>query len=169
MFDLNLCPFARSVVEEDSLKITVYDFSDFKKIIDAFLLELDLIQSANQSEISTTLMALPNSSKDFDEFLGFIDLMEELIHTADLKGVIQLATFHPKYQFKGEPADSVSHVTNRSPYPRVHFLREDMITRATDNFPNPEDISSINIRIIEQLGEEKIDQCMCGITEDFFW
>ena len=168
VIDLNLCPFARSVISDKSMRIAVYQFSDLKNIIDSFLYELNLIQSADQLEVSTTLMVLPNSLSEFEKYLSFIDLAEELMAKVGLEGVIQLASFHPKYQFEGESADSVSHFTNRSPYPVVHFLREDMVTRAINNFDNPESISVKNIRTLEVMGLDEIRRRMTFKARDVF-
>lgn len=168
VIDLNLCPFARSVISDKSMRIAVYESSDLKKIIDSFLFELNLIQSVDQVEVSTTLMVLSNSLSNFDEYLSFIDLAEELMAEVGLEGIIQLASFHPKYQFEGESADSVSHFTNRSPYPIVHFLREDMVTQAINNFDNPESISAKNIRTLEVMGLDEIRRRMSFKTQDVF-
>ena len=150
------------------MRIAVYESSDLKKIIDSFLFELNLIQSVDQVEVSTTLMVLPNSLSDFDEYLSFIDLAEELMAEVGLEGIIQLASFHPKYQFEGESADSISNFTNRSPYPIVHFLREDMVTQAINNFDNPESISAKNIRTLEVMGLDEIRWRMSFKTQDVF-
>ena len=111
---LNLCPFAAPVVSSEGLRIKISDATDIDTIMQSFLSELDLIQSTLESDIATTLLVIPNALKDFEEYLDVIDLAEELLSEVGLEGVIQLASFHPSYQFAEEPAESASHFSNRS-------------------------------------------------------
>mgnify|MGYP000604227014 FL=1 len=85
-------------------------------------------------------------------------MAEELIEEADLEGVIQLASFHPDYRFDGEPEDSASHFTNRSPYPMIHFLREEMMERVLGEFPDSEQIPQQNIQTLETIGRSEIER-----------
>jgi hypothetical protein len=135
-----------------------------EQIMHMFLTELDLIQSSSESDIATTLMVIPNALTEFDVYLDFINLAEELLKESGLEGIIQLASFHPRYQFDGEPEASASHFSNRSPYPLVHFLREDMMARALGNFSNPETISTKNINILESIGREEIERRWAQLT-----
>ncbi len=153
---LNLCPFARSVIAYDGLRIAIYESKDIDQLHRAFLTELDLIQQSTEQEIATTLLVMPNALTDFDDYLMFIDNAEALIEELDLDGTIQLASFHPEYLFDGEAEDSASHFSNRSPYPVIHFLREEMLTDALEEFPNPEQIPLRNISTLEKIGRAEI-------------
>jgi len=155
--ELNLCPFARPVVASDSLRIAVCESEDLDQLHRTFLAELDLIQQSSEQEIATTLLVMPNALADFDEYLMFIDNAEALIEELGLDGTIQLASFHPEYLFAGEERDSASHFSNRSPYPVIHFLREDMLSNALDEFPNPEQIPLRNISTLEKIGRAEIE------------
>lgn len=73
-----------------------------------------------------------------------------------LNGIIQIASFHPKYQFAGSGTDDVENYTNRSPYPMFHLLREDSLEKAIENYQNPEEIPEINMEIMRTLGLQKI-------------
>jgi hypothetical protein len=161
---LNLCPFARPVVASDGLRIKVCESVETEQIMHRFLTELDLIQSSSEADIATTLLIIPNALAEFDVYLDFIDLAEGLLKESGLEGVIQLASFHPRYQFDGEPEDSASHFSNRSPYPLVHFLREDMMARALDSFPNPETIPTKNINRLESIGRKEIERRWMQLT-----
>ncbi|MCS5593238.1 MAG: DUF1415 domain-containing protein [Porticoccaceae bacterium] len=163
---LNLCPFAAPVVSSDGLRIKVCESSDIEQIMQMFLAELDLIQSTSELDIATTLLAIPNALSDFDDYLDAIDLAESLLSDAGLEGIIQLASFHPNYQFAEESAESASHFSNRSPYPLIHFLREDMMARALGSFPNPETIPIKNISILESIGREEIERRWNKIAGD---
>ena len=155
--ELNLCPFARPVVASDALRIVVCESEDPIRLDRAFLIELDLIQRSSEREIATTLLVMPNALASFDEYLLFLDNAEALIEEMNLDGTIQLASFHPEYLFDGEDENSASHFSNRSPYPVIHFLREDMLSDALDNFANPEQIPQRNISTLEKIGRAEIE------------
>lgn len=153
---LNLCPFARPVIASDGLRIAICESEDLDQLYRAFLTELDLIQQSTEQEIATTLLVMPNALADFDDYLMFIDNAEALIEELGLDGTIQLASFHPEYLFDGEAEDSASHFSNRSPYPVIHFLREEMLSNALEEFPNPEQIPLRNIGTLEKIGRAEI-------------
>ena len=155
---LNLCPFAAPVVSSEGLRIKICDATEIDKIMQSFLAELDLIQSTSESDIATTLLVIPNALNDFEEYLDVIDLAEELLSEVGLEGVIQLASFHPSYQFAEEPAESASHFSNRSPYPLIHFLREEMVASALKSYANPEEIPTRNIKTLQTIGRDTIER-----------
>ncbi len=157
---LNLCPFAGPVVASEALRISICDSKKLQQVAEAFMAELDLIQQSSESDIATTLLVLPNALNDFEEYLSFIENAEALIDQMGLTGVIQLASFHPDYQFEAEPAESASHFTNRSPYPIIHFLREEMMERVLENVPHPEQIPQRNIQKLEAMGRGAVEQLL---------
>jgi hypothetical protein len=146
------------VIASDALRITVCESDELQQVAETFMAELDLIQQSPESEIATSLLVLPNALNDFEEYLSFIENAEALIEEMDLVGIIQLASFHPDYQFSGEPAESASHFTNRSPYPVIHFLREEMMERVLEDFPEPEAIPQQNIQTLEEIGRAEIEK-----------
>jgi hypothetical protein len=160
---LNLCPFARPVVASKALRIRICDSGDLQQVAESFVAELELIQQSSESAIATTLLVLPNALNDFEQYLSFIENAETLIDEIGLCGAIQLASFHPDYQFEGEPADSASHFSNRSPFPLIHFLREDMMERVLENFPNPEQIPQRNIETLEAMGREDVERILKNV------
>ncbi|MDB2312541.1 DUF1415 domain-containing protein [Luminiphilus sp.] len=157
---LNLCPFARPVVSSEALRVVVCEATEHQDITAVFMTELDLIQRSPESMVATTLLAIPYALLDFEEYLGFIEEAESLLEAVGLSGVIQLASFHPAYQFEGEPTASAGHYTNRAPFPLIHFLREEMMTRVLDQFPDPEQIPQRNIQRLEALGVATIEQML---------
>jgi hypothetical protein len=148
---LNLCPFARPVITADSLRLTVCESAQLETIAAMYLQELALICDSPESEIATSLLVLPAGLEDFETYLDFIDNANHLLEGQGLTGTIQLASFHPQYQFDGEPEDAASHYTNRSPYPMIHFLREEMVERVLADFPNPQDIPQRNIQTLQAM------------------
>jgi len=163
---LNLCPFAKPVLFSTALRITVSKATEFDAMIKVFLAELDLIQQSSEQEIATTLLVFPDALASFDDYLDFVESAEELLTDVGLDGVIQLASFHPLYQFAGEPSKAASHFTNRSPYPVIHFLREAMMTRVLTEFSNPEQIPERNIQTLEKIGRAEIEQRWHTIISD---
>jgi hypothetical protein len=163
---LNLCPFAKPVLFSTALRITVSKAIEFDAMLKVFLTELDLIQQSSEQEIATTLLVFPDALASFDDYLDFVESAEELLTDVGLDGVIQLASFHPLYQFAGEPSKAASHFTNRSPYPVIHFLREAMMTRVLTEFSNPEQIPERNIQTLEKIGRAEIEQRWHTIFSD---
>ena len=155
---LNLCPFARSLLGASNLRIAVCASSDEAELRNAFLQELDLLQASMEQEIATTLLAFPHALQSFADYLSFLDDAQELLRAAGLEGIVQLASFHPQYRFAGEHPDAASHYSNRAPYPIIHLLREDMLTRALEEFANPEQIPDRNIETLNNIGVEELER-----------
>ena len=102
-------------------------------------------------------------SKDLMITWCFWRARSNCIEEMDLLGVLQLASFHPDYQFAGEPIEAASHFTNRAPFPMIHLLREDMVTRALETYPNPEQIPERNIQKLKGLGRERLQQMLTAL------
>lgn len=153
---LNLCPFARPFLGAQSLRIVVCDQTSTAALRRAFLTELDMLQGSGEDEIATTLLAFPLALADFEGYLEFLEEAQYLLGEAGLEGVIQLASFHPQYQFEGEPEGAASHYSNRAPYPIIHLLREDMLSRVLADSANPEEIPMRNIETLDGIGIEEL-------------
>jgi len=155
---LNLCPFARTVLGASNLRIAVCTASDAAALRQAVLQELDLLQRSTEQDIATTLLTFPHALHDFADYLWFLDDAQELLREAGLEGVVQLASFHPQYRFAGEAPDAASHYSNRAPYPLIHLLREDMLTRALADFADPHQIPDRNIETLNAIGAEELER-----------
>ncbi|MFK8047305.1 MAG: DUF1415 domain-containing protein [Halioglobus sp.] len=153
---LDLCPFARPLQHSDRLRICVSDARTDGDLHRAFLGELDLLQAHSEAEIATTLLAFCHGLSDFDDFLGFLDESQKLVEAAGLEGVIQLASFHPRYRFEGTESEAAENYSNRSPYPILHLLREDMLTRSLEDFPQPDLIPERNIATLMGIGAKAL-------------
>ncbi len=163
--NLNLCPFARPLVTSDALRVVVCEAEQREAIAEAFVTELALIGRASEADIATTLLVLPRALGQFDAYLDFVGDAEALLEEMGLSGVIQLASFHPLYQFAGEPPDSLGHFTNRAPYPLIHFLREDMVTQVLETYPNPERIPERNIDTLTRMGRGEVERLMQALDD----
>jgi hypothetical protein len=158
---LKLCPFAGPYVQRNNalasrLRISICREIEAEALHRAFLQELDCLQSCSEQSVATTLLVFPNALQSFDEYLDFLDDAQSVLEPAGLEGLVQLASFHPQYQFEGEPEGAASHYSNRAPYPLIHLLREDMLERVLLEFPNPEGIPGENIKTLEELGVSEL-------------
>lgn len=153
---LNLCPFAAKPWQKKQVRIAISDSSDTDSSARDFLSELQRLATTPATELATTLLVIPHHLHEFDNYLDFLELAQDLMEQAQLEGEIQLASFHPNYLFEGEQDDDPSVYTNRSPYPMLHLIREAEMEEALNHYPNPENIPDNNIRKMTELGLEKI-------------
>jgi hypothetical protein len=151
---LNLCPFAKAVHVRGQVHYAVYLSDEGGGLIDAMLAEARALAERAPSERDTTLLIAPNTLEDFPDFNDLVARAERRLARAGFEGRLQLASFHPRFQFAGTEADDITNATNRSPYPTLHLLREDSMSRAVDAFPDAEAIFGRNIQTLEALGEE---------------
>ena len=157
---LNLCPFAKAVHVKGLLHIAVSRAPDAAALLEEVEAEFAALVSTRARERETTLLVVPHLLADFFEFNEFTQRCERLIRRRKLEGVIQLATFHPQYQFAGSEPDDVGNFTNRSPYPILHFLREESMDRAVEAFPQAEAIYETNMETMRKLGRDGWDRLM---------
>ena len=149
---LDLCPFASPLLHADNLRIATSEATGSDDIREIFLRELDLLQRSTEQEIATTLLVYPLALTSFDDYLDFLDDAQALVTAAGLDEIVQLASFHPDYQFAGEDDHAAGNFSNRAPYPTIHLLREQMLTRVLADFPEPDQIPLRNVRALEELG-----------------
>lgn len=114
--------------------------------------ELRHLQATPPGECETTLLIHPWVLNDFIEFNDFLQICDATVAELDLEGELQVASFHPQYQFAGTDADDVSNCTNRSPFPTLHLLREASVERALAGIADPASIYEENIRRLHALG-----------------
>jgi hypothetical protein len=155
---LNLCPFARPLLDAPNLRIEVCEKSDTAALRSVFLHELDFLQRSTEQEVATTLLAFPCALHDLNDYLQFLDEAQELLVRSGLEGLVQLASFHPHYLFAGEAPNAASHYSNRAPYPLIHLLREEMVSRALEEFTDPERIPENNINTLDGIGVDELER-----------
>lgn len=149
---LNLCPFAKGVHVKGQVHYAV-TLTEDPSVLRALLHEELLALQGSPAEVrDTTLLIAPNCLRDFLDFNDFLGEAEDLLDALGLGGILQIASFHPQFQFAGTEADDVTNCTNRSPYPTLHLLREDSIDRAVEVFPEAETIFERNMEVLEALG-----------------
>ena len=158
---LNLCPFARAVHVNGQIRYAVCLADSPDALLTDLLHELQTLAAADADVIATTLLIHPNVLVDFLDYNDFLLLADAAITRLGLGGVIQIASFHPQYQFADTKPGDISNCTNRSPYPTLHLLREASVTRAVAAFPEAGDIFEKNIETMTKLGHTGWDK-LCG-------
>jgi len=151
---LNLCPFAKAVHVKGQVHYAVSQATEPRQLLADLGTELDALIALEAQERETTLLMAPFCLADFLDFNDFLERAEKLVRKRGLEGVIQLASFHPRYQFANTDVEDIENFTNRSPYPTLHLLREDSIERAVEVFPEAEAIYEANIKTLRTLGPE---------------
>lgn len=151
---LNLCPFAKSVYVKQQIRYVVSAANDVAVLATELEAELLALQAADPVKTDTTLLILPDTLGDFLDYNDFLTVADNLLEELELDGDIQIASFHPDYQFAGTAADDIENYTNRSPYPILHLLREASIERAVDAFPEAEMIFEKNMETLRKLGHQ---------------
>lgn len=149
---LNLCPFAKAVHVKQQIHYALSQARDVNELREELGTQLRELVKFNADVRETTLLIVPTVLRDFLDFNDFLTEAEEVLSALDLEGVIQIASFHPDYQFAGTRADDITNFTNRSPYPTLHLIREASIDRALEAFPDPEAIFETNMHTLENLG-----------------
>ncbi|KIF53907.1 DUF1415 domain-containing protein [Vibrio owensii] len=152
---LNLCPFAAKPQRNKQIKIFVSEASQEEALLEDILLQLIELSNTEPEKLETTLVVVPNMLQDFWDYNFFIDWVEGLIKQQDWEGIFQVATFYPDYCFGGAEPEDDENLTNRSPYPVFHLIREESMEKVLKHYPDPESIPDTNIARVSALSEEE--------------
>ena len=151
---LNLCPFAKAVYVKEQVRFVLSDATTPEALLAELGEELLRLRDTPAEQIDTTLLIHPQVLGDFLDYNDFLDDADALVEALALDGVLQVASFHPEYQFAGSAPDDVENFTNRAPYPILHLLREDSVARAVAAFPDPDAIVERNIETLRTIGAD---------------
>ena len=149
---LNLCPFAKAVQAKGQIRWVLSDAQDTETLLAELVNELRHLADLDPAQTDTTLLVHPQVLGDFLDFNDFLEVADAALEQLGLDGVLQIAPFHPQFQFDGTKADDVGNFSNRAPYPTLHLLREESIDRAVAAFPEAEAIFQRNIETLQALG-----------------
>jgi uncharacterized protein len=149
---LNLCPFAKSVYVKNQVRIVVSRARHLDAFLDDLDRELELLKTTPAEEVDTTLLVHPTLFPDFIVFNDFLNVVDEVVEEHELEGVVQVAPFHPAFQFEGTEPDDADNLTNRAPYATLHLLREESIDRAVASGDSAETIVERNLQTVRALG-----------------
>jgi hypothetical protein len=150
---LNLCPFAKAVHTKGQIHYAVSAATDTEALRQDLIYELNSLLAQEPSARDTTLLIAPQVLADFLDYNDFLGVADRVLRKMKLEGTVQIASFHPQFQFGGTDADDITNYTNRAPYPCLHLLREASIDRAVQAFPEAEMIFERNMATMEALGQ----------------
>ncbi len=149
---LNLCPFAKSVYVKNQVRIVVSSARHIDGFLEDLDRELDHLAEVDPEVTDTTLLIHPTLFPDFLDFNDVHQIADEAVAEHELEGVIQIASFHPDYQFEGTEPDDITNYTNRAPFPTLHLIREESLDRAVEAFLEAEMIYERNMETLRKLG-----------------
>lgn len=149
---LNLCPFAKAVYVKDQVRFVLSDATTPEQLLEELGEELLLLRDTPAAQIDTTLIVHPQVLRDFLDYNDFLDQADGLVEALELDGDLQVASFHPDYQFADSAADDIENYSNRAPYPTLHLLREESVSRAVAIFPDADAIVERNYATLRALG-----------------
>jgi hypothetical protein len=159
---LNLCPFAKSAHVKGQVHVAVSEAHDAAGVLEDLAREADGLVALPAASRDTTLLVVPHCLHDFLEFDDVVRRGDKMLRKRKLEGVLQLASFHPRFQFADTGPEDIANFTNRSPYPTLHLLREESIDRAVAAFPDAEAIYGANIDALRRLGRDGWDSLDVG-------
>jgi hypothetical protein len=166
VIELDLCPFARRVFQGDKIRYHVSEAENEASLLGDLAAELITLTKTPLALIETTLLIHPRALADFLDYNDFLDDAEQTVKGLGLRGIVQIAGFHPDYQFAGTEPGAVENYTNRSPYPMVHLLREESITAVAGDPDELRDIPRRNIETLKALGKEKVLERLRIVAND---
>lgn len=153
---LDLCPFAKAVHAKQQIRYVVSQANQARTLLPVLIRELRTLAAADPAMIETTLLIHPQVLTDFLDFNDFLEVADGTINNLGLSGIIQVASFHPDYQFAGTLPDDIENYTNRAPYPTLHLLREESVARAVAAIPDAAQIFERNIATLRRIGPQAL-------------
>ena len=161
--ELNLCPFAGRELLGNRIRFVVTESTTEEHLLAALETELALLNDG--AAVDTPWLLHPTVLRNIVDYNQFQDSADQLLVQMGLEGVLQIASFHPDYQFAGTAADDAENYTNRSPYPLLHILREESVERSVAAYPEVEKIPVRNIALMNSLGREKLQALLQDCSE----
>ena len=151
---LNLCPFAKPVHTKGQIDYFLSHARDETTLAADLRLAMQRLIANTPDSMDTCLLIHPWVLSDFFDYNNFLNIADEILDELELIGVLQIASFHPHYQFAGTTEDDVTNCTNRSPFPMLHLLREESLDKATTALPDANVIVNRNLETMTSLGHE---------------
>ncbi|MBK7425606.1 MAG: DUF1415 domain-containing protein [Saprospiraceae bacterium] len=165
---LGLCPFAAIPFKKKQIRLVSFSGDDLVSLLELLKAECNYLLVSDPEKTETTLIVIEDTLSTFEEYLNFVTIAESLMDQLNLEGILQLATFHPEYRFGDSAGENdPSDYTNRSPFPMLHLLREESVSRAVDSYPDIDEVPQRNILRMQQLGTIRIQQMLEDIKKSF--
>ena len=159
---LSLCPFAKAVQVKGQIRYVVSPAETCEALLEELRGELVRLSEADPEQVETTLLVLPRVLADFRDYNDFLERADDALEELGLSGTLQIASFHPDYQFADSDPDDAANCSNRSPYPILHLLREASVSRAVEAFPDAAQIFEKNVRTLRALGHAGFQRVLSG-------
>jgi hypothetical protein len=159
---LNLCPFAKAVQTKGQVRYALSQAREAEALLTDLVAEFERLRDTPAELIDTTVLVHPWVLNDFLDYNDFLDIADAALVELDLEGILQVASFHPGYQFADSAPDDIENHTNRSPFPMLHLLREDSIDRAVAAYPDPDAIIERNQATMRRLGPDGLRRVIAG-------
>ena len=153
---LGLCPFAAKPLQESRIRVDVSLAQSPEDLASDLHLALCRLEETPASSLETSLLVVPNMLADFYDYHDFLDIADAILLEGEWDGVIQVASFHPEYQFAETDKDDAENFTNRAPYPIFHLLREASLEAVLASYPDPEAIPERNIALFQKMDTEAL-------------
>ena len=163
---LNLCPFAKAPQVKGQVRYAVSRATTVEGLLADLFAELQRLADTPGEATETTLLIHPDVLGDFADYNDFLDLADAAVEELNLEGLLQVASFHPDYQFADTAPEDMGNASNRAPYPTLHLLREESIDRAVAAFAQAEQIFETNIATLESLGPSAWEQLRAQCLDD---
>ncbi|MBN2692029.1 MAG: DUF1415 domain-containing protein [Burkholderiaceae bacterium] len=163
---LNLCPFAKAPQVKGRIRYVHSEAATPQALLQTLADELRFLTETPIETVETTLLIHPQTLTDFARYTDFTRQAEALVESLGLLGVLQIASFHPHYQFADAAPTDVTNATNRSPYPMLHLIREESIDRAVAAFPEAETIYKANKATMRKLGKQGVAALLLQCAQD---
>lgn len=167
-----LCPWAAPALNADAIKIMVHpDDANLEVLVETAIKEASLLASmpdGPEERNLTTLIGVPGSLlSDFQDFLDAAGAVDDCLDELDLRGKVQLASFHPDYRFADStPGADAENFTNRSPMPILHLLREVEVSRALEGYAgDPARVYERNKAVMREAGAEKLQKLIAACQQ----
>ena len=160
---LELCPFAKQVFVKQQIRYFVSVAETPEGLLEDLLSELRALADADPNATDTTLLIHPRALPEFLDYNDFLTVAELALEDLGLSGTLQIASFHPHYQYQGNAADDLANYVTRSPYPMLHLLRETSVERAVAVFPDASSIVDRNIATLRALGLDGWQRRMASV------
>lgn len=152
---LNLCPFTSKPYLQNQIRFFVSNANNEIEILQDLEDELKFLAKEDKKQTETTVFILASALQEFYDYNQFLNFADSLLNQLNLVGDIQIATFHPNYQFGGTEPKDAENLTNRSPYPILHLIREESLEQALRHYHHPEKIPENNIKKVKSLTQKQ--------------
>jgi hypothetical protein len=154
------------VFQGDLIRYVVSDSVDPESLRSCLAEELKALAAAPIETIETTLLIHPCVLQRFSDYNDFLTEADRLVKALGLRGVIQVASFHPEFQFANTEPDDVENYTNRSPFPMLHLLREESISNVAANPDELLEIPRRNVWALRRMGLEEMKKLLSSMIPE---